>query len=80
LDRRLGELQSRSGRGGEEKNSHTLPGLRIILAVVILLLFILLKCVFKSSVTLNVNFSGAIVAHASYVLKTAMMVPLSTGK
>jgi hypothetical protein len=27
LDRRLGELQSRSGRGGEEKNSHPLPGL-----------------------------------------------------
>jgi hypothetical protein len=27
LDRRLGELQSRSGRGSEEKNSHFLPGL-----------------------------------------------------
>jgi hypothetical protein len=27
LDRRLGELQSRSGRGGEEKNSQPLPRL-----------------------------------------------------
>jgi hypothetical protein len=27
LDRRLGGPQSRSGRGGEEKNSHSLPGL-----------------------------------------------------
>jgi hypothetical protein len=27
LDRRLGGPQSRSGRGGEEKNSHPLPGL-----------------------------------------------------
>jgi hypothetical protein len=27
LDRRLGELQSRSGHGGEEKNSQPLPGL-----------------------------------------------------
>jgi hypothetical protein len=27
LDRRLGGLQSRSGRGGEEKNSQLLPGL-----------------------------------------------------
>jgi hypothetical protein len=27
LDRRLGELQSRSGRGGEEKNSQPLPGI-----------------------------------------------------
>jgi hypothetical protein len=27
LDRRLGGLQSRSGRGGEEKNFQTLPGL-----------------------------------------------------
>jgi hypothetical protein len=27
LDRRLGGLQSRSGGGGEEKNSHPLPGL-----------------------------------------------------
>jgi hypothetical protein len=27
MDRRLGELQSRSGRGGEEKNSQPLPGL-----------------------------------------------------
>jgi hypothetical protein len=27
LDRRLGEPQSRSGRGGEEKNSQPLPGL-----------------------------------------------------
>jgi hypothetical protein len=27
LDRRLGGLYSRSGRGGEEKNSQTLPGL-----------------------------------------------------
>jgi hypothetical protein len=27
LDRRLGGLQSRSGRGGEEKNSQPLPGL-----------------------------------------------------
>jgi hypothetical protein len=27
LDRRLGESQSRSGRGGEEINSHPLPGL-----------------------------------------------------
>jgi hypothetical protein len=26
LDRRLGGLQSRSGRGGEEKNSQPLPG------------------------------------------------------
>jgi hypothetical protein len=28
LDRRLGGLQSRSGRGGEEKNSQTVPGLK----------------------------------------------------
>jgi hypothetical protein len=27
LDKRLGGLQSRSGRGGEEKNSQPLPGL-----------------------------------------------------
>jgi hypothetical protein len=27
LDRRLGGLQRRSGRGGEEKNSQPLPGL-----------------------------------------------------
>jgi len=27
LDRRLGEPQSRSGRGGEDKNSQPLPGL-----------------------------------------------------
>jgi hypothetical protein len=27
LDRRLGGPQSRSGHGGEEKNSQTLPGL-----------------------------------------------------
>jgi hypothetical protein len=27
LDRRLGELQSQPGRGGEEKNSHPLSGL-----------------------------------------------------
>jgi hypothetical protein len=27
LDRRLGGLQSRSGHGGEEKNSQPLPGL-----------------------------------------------------
>jgi hypothetical protein len=27
LDRRLGEPQSRYGRGGEKKNSHPLPGL-----------------------------------------------------
>jgi len=27
LDRRLGESQSRSGRGGEEKNAQPLPGL-----------------------------------------------------
>jgi len=27
LDRRLGGPQSRSGRGGEEKNSQPLPGL-----------------------------------------------------
>jgi hypothetical protein len=27
LDRRLGGLQSQSGRGGEEKNSQLLPGL-----------------------------------------------------
>jgi len=27
LDRRLGETKSRSGRGGEEKNSQHLPGL-----------------------------------------------------
>jgi hypothetical protein len=27
LDKRLGELQSRSGRGGEDKNSQLLPGL-----------------------------------------------------
>jgi hypothetical protein len=27
LDRSLGALQSRSGRGGEEKNSQPLPGL-----------------------------------------------------
>jgi hypothetical protein len=27
LDRRLGGTQSRSGRGGEEKNSRPLPGL-----------------------------------------------------
>jgi hypothetical protein len=27
LDRRLGELQSRSGRGGEEKNSQPPPGI-----------------------------------------------------
>jgi hypothetical protein len=27
LDRRLGGLQSQSGRGGEEKNSQPLPGL-----------------------------------------------------
>jgi hypothetical protein len=27
LDRRLGGLQSRSGRGSEEKNSQPLPGL-----------------------------------------------------
>jgi hypothetical protein len=30
LDRRLGEPQSLSGRGGEEKNSQPLPGLPII--------------------------------------------------
>jgi hypothetical protein len=29
LDRRLGELQSRSRRGGEEKNSQPLPGLEL---------------------------------------------------
>jgi hypothetical protein len=29
LDRRLGELQSRSGRGSEEKNPHPLPGLEL---------------------------------------------------
>jgi hypothetical protein len=28
-DRRLGGLQSRSGRGGEEKNSQPLPGLEL---------------------------------------------------
>jgi hypothetical protein len=28
LDRRLSVLQSRSGRGGEEKNSHPPPGLK----------------------------------------------------
>jgi hypothetical protein len=28
LDRKLGETQSRSGRGGEEKNSQPLPGER----------------------------------------------------
>jgi hypothetical protein len=28
LDRRLGERQGRSGRGGEEKNSQPLPGLK----------------------------------------------------
>jgi hypothetical protein len=28
LDRRLGGTQRRSGRGGEEKNSHPLPGLK----------------------------------------------------
>jgi hypothetical protein len=35
LDRRLGGPQSRSGRGGEEKNSYPLPGLepRIIQSV-----------------------------------------------
>jgi hypothetical protein len=27
LDRKLGETQSRSGRGGEKKNSQSLPGL-----------------------------------------------------
>jgi hypothetical protein len=27
FDRRMGEPQSRSGRGGEEKNSQSLPGL-----------------------------------------------------
>jgi hypothetical protein len=27
MDRRLGRAQSRSGRGGEEKNSQPLPGL-----------------------------------------------------
>jgi hypothetical protein len=27
LDRRLGGPQSRSGRGGEEKNSQSLPGI-----------------------------------------------------
>jgi hypothetical protein len=27
LDRKLGGTQNRSGRGGEEKNSHSLPGL-----------------------------------------------------
>jgi hypothetical protein len=29
LDRRTGELQSRSGRGGKEKNSQPLPGLEL---------------------------------------------------
>jgi hypothetical protein len=29
IDRRLGGLQSRSGRGGEEKNSQPLPGLEL---------------------------------------------------
>jgi hypothetical protein len=29
LDRRLGGPQSRSGRGGEEKNSHPLPGIEL---------------------------------------------------
>jgi hypothetical protein len=29
LDRRLGEPQIRSGRGGEEKNSEFLPGLEL---------------------------------------------------
>jgi hypothetical protein len=29
LDRRLGGPQSRSGRGGEEKNSQPLPGLEV---------------------------------------------------
>jgi hypothetical protein len=29
LDRRLGGPQSRSGRGGEEKNSQLLPGLEL---------------------------------------------------
>jgi hypothetical protein len=29
LDKRLGELQRRSGRGGEEKNSQPLPGLEL---------------------------------------------------
>jgi hypothetical protein len=29
LDRRLGGPQSRSGRGGEEKSSQTLPGLEL---------------------------------------------------
>jgi hypothetical protein len=31
LDRRLGELQSRSGHGGEEKNSQPIPGLEPLL-------------------------------------------------
>jgi hypothetical protein len=30
LDRRLGGPQSRSGRGGEEKNSQTLPGFEFL--------------------------------------------------
>jgi hypothetical protein len=29
LDRRLDGPQSRSGRGGEEKNSHPLPGIEL---------------------------------------------------
>jgi hypothetical protein len=29
LDRKLGESQNRSGRGGEEKNSQSLPGLEL---------------------------------------------------
>jgi hypothetical protein len=28
MDRKLGEPQSRSGRGGEEKNSQTSPGIK----------------------------------------------------
>jgi hypothetical protein len=35
LDRRLGGLQSRSGRGGEEKNSQPLPGIETILKLIL---------------------------------------------
>jgi hypothetical protein len=31
LDRRLGGSQSRSGHGGEEKNSHPLPGFELLI-------------------------------------------------
>jgi hypothetical protein len=31
MDRRLGGPQSRSGRGGEEKNSHALLGLELLI-------------------------------------------------